>query len=489
MLANNINRLGLSLIFAAASLAAPLGAQKAGTVEIGGFGRYTWFDNSLPIRKNQTGAGGRLGVFVLPNLAIEGDASYTVLSVIGAPHGGFLPITGRLVYNAPASDRVAVLLGAGYVYQKYLQEFRDLPQTGDWDAGANGLLGLRVRLSDVLSLRGEGVLNWILEPVNKRVAEDNKNWGAQLGLSAQFPKARRDEDNDGVVDRDDRCPGTPVGELVDARGCPRDSDGDGVVDSMDRCPSTPQREIVDANGCPRDSDGDGVTDARDQCPNTARGDAVDASGCARDADGDGVADSRDRCPNTPQGTAVDNNGCARDRDNDGVPDSADRCPNTPEGATVDADGCPLDGDNDGVPNGLDRCPNTSAGTEVDAVGCPILFEDEQTTLVLEGVTFATGSATLTQNAQTILDRVAQSLNGNPDVRVEIGGHTDATGSRTLNINLSQSRADAVRTYLVQRGVAMNRLATRGYGPDNPIASNQTASGRAQNRRVELRRIN
>ncbi len=490
MVANKLKCIGVSFTFAVSALVAPLAAQKPGTVEIGGFGRYTWFDSSLPINKDQAGGGGRLGVFVLPNLAIEGEASYTVLNVSGGvPHAGFLPITGRAVYNVPAGERAAVLLGIGYVYQKYLQDFKNLPRTGDWDAGGNGLVGLRVRLSDILSLRAEGLLNYIWEPVNKSDASDNKNWGVQLGMSAQFPKPLRDEDGDGVRDQDDRCLGTPTGELVDNRGCPRDSDGDGVVDSVDRCPNTPQREIVDSNGCPRDTDGDGVTDARDECPNTARGDAVDAAGCARDADADGIPDSRDRCPNTPQGTAVDNNGCARDGDRDAVPDSRDRCPNTPEGATVDSDGCPLDGDADGVPNGIDRCPNTSAGTEVDAVGCPILFEPEQETLVLVGVTFATGSASLTQNAQTILDRVAESLIGNPDVRVEIGGHTDATGSRTLNLNLSQSRADAVRAYLVQRGVAMSRLTTRGYGPDNPIASNQTASGRAQNRRVELRRIN
>jgi OOP family OmpA-OmpF porin len=126
---------------------------------------------------------------------------------------------------------------------------------------------------------------------------------------------------------------------------------------------------------------------------------------------------------------------------------------------------------------------------VDATGCPILFEEEQTTVVLRGVTFATGSAALTQNARTILDEVAQTLVANAAIRVEIGGHTDATGSRALNVRLSQSRADAVRAYLVQRGVAMPRLTTRGYGPDNPIATNATAAGRAQNRRVELRRLN
>jgi OOP family OmpA-OmpF porin len=237
-----------------------------------------------------------------------------------------------------------------------------------------------------------------------------------------------------------------------------------------------------------DGDGDGVRDDADRCANTPRGATVDANGCPVDSDRDGVADAQDRCADTPAGTRVGPDGCPLDGDRDGVADSADRCPDTPAGAAVDATGCPADADGDGVPNGVDRCPNTAAGARVDAIGCPVLFEENVARVVLRGVNFATGSSELTDTAQAILDDVAQTLLANPDIRVEVGGHTDITGSRAVNTRLSQARAESVMAYLVSKGVDAPRLTARGYGPDDPVADNATVAGRAQNRRVELKRL-
>ena len=161
---------------------------------------------------------------------------------------------------------------------------------------------------------------------------------------------------------------------------------------------------------------------------------------------------------------------------------------------MDARGCIVerDTDNDGVMDGTDRCPLTRPGQQVDAVGCPILFAveaGERRPLVLRGVTFASGRSTLTQSSYATLDEVAGSLIANPQVRIQITGHTDATGSRQRNIDLSLARALAVRAYLAQKGVAPSRMEARGMGPDQPIATNQTAAGRAQNRRVEINVIN
>jgi OOP family OmpA-OmpF porin len=116
-----------------------------------------------------------------------------------------------------------------------------------------------------------------------------------------------------------------------------------------------------------------------------------------------------------------------------------------------------------------------------------LFEPSQRTLVLHGVTFASGSARLSREAEESLRETAMALIQDPDTRVEVAGHTDSTGSRRANIRLSRDRARSVRTYLVSAGVPADRLTTAGYGPDDPIASNGTADGRAANRRVELRR--
>lgn len=122
--------------------------------------------------------------------------------------------------------------------------------------------------------------------------------------------ANADTDADGVKNRDDNCPGTVGGAIVDRNGCELDSDGDGVVDRLDECPGTPAGTPVNEMGCPFDADGDGVADARDRCPGTPAGAKVDQYGCELDSDSDGVVDSQDKCPNTTAGTPVDNTGCA-----------------------------------------------------------------------------------------------------------------------------------------------------------------------------------
>src|SRR5439155_497410 len=128
-------------------------------------------------------------------------------------------------------------------------------------------------------------------------------------------------------------------------------------------------------------------------------------------------------------------GPATDSDGDGVPDRRDACPNTPAGATVDARGCPSDSDGDGVPDGLDKCANTPHGTRVDAAGCPILFTPERTPVILRGVIFETGKSALKPESFTVLDIVAQSLQANPDIRIEIAGYTDNTGAAATNARL------------------------------------------------------
>ena len=200
-----------------------------------------------------------------------------------------------------------------------------------------------------------------------------------------------------------------------------------------------------------------------------------------DSDGDGVVDGADRCPGTPRGRVVKANGCENDGDGDGVVDGADQCPGTPSGAPVDRRGCPLDSDGDGVADYMDDCPGTSTGMRVDNRGCELQEE-----IHLRGVNFETNSADLTADSSARLDDATATLLRNSDLRVEVAGYTDSSGAASYNQNLSQRRAQSVMDYLVSHGVDSGMLRVRGYGETNPIASNATAAGRAENRRVTLR---
>ena len=260
---------------------------------------------------------------------------------------------------------------------------------------------------------------------------------------------------------------TTAHELYGTIGCP----GQGLMAAP-----CPKPKVVD-----KDSDGDGVVDSKDKCPNTQTGRKVNADGCELDSDGDGVVDGQDRCPNTPAGRKVNAQGCELDSDGDGVVDALDKCPNTPAGQKVGANGCELDGDGDGVVDSQDKCPTVYAKT---ADGCPVPVAAPQK-LVLEGVNFDNDQATLKTDAMAILDQAAANLKTWGDTKVEVAGHTDSQSSDAYNMSLSQRRADAVRSYLVGKGVAADRLTAKGYGESSPVASNDTEEGRYKNRRVEL----
>lgn len=227
-----------------------------------------------------------------------------------------------------------------------------------------------------------------------------------------------------------------------------------------------------------DMDGDGVLDTMDRCPGTPSGARVDANGCPLDSDGDVVFDGLDRCPGTPKDVMVDESGCPLDSDGDGVVDYLDQCRGTTKGVTVDAEGCPFDSDGDFVYDYLDKCPDTPKDASVDERGC----------WVLKGVYFDTDRWELKPSAYPILDEVVFVLKNNPDLRVEIQGHTDNVGEAQYNRELSRKRARSVMGYFIQAGIEPARLSYEGYGFSSPAASNATPEGRAKNRRVELKTI-
>ncbi len=248
--------------------------------------------------------------------------------------------------------------------------------------------------------------------------------------------------------------------------------------------------------CP-DSDGDGVIDSEDRCPGTPCGAIVDDFGCPKDSDGDGVYDGIDKCPDTPKGAKVDKKGCPLDSDGDGVYDGIDKCPDTPKGAKVDKRGCPSDADGDGVFDGIDICPNTPKGVEVDKKGCPVETTEKEKEFLDSGmiresnILFELGKADLKPESKKVLDEIGKILVQWPDLKIEIGGHTDNQGAEDFNQKLSEERAAAVLAYLRDSFPKINaeNFAAKGYGEAKPVASNDTKEGRAQNRRVEFRCLN
>jgi outer membrane protein OmpA-like peptidoglycan-associated protein len=450
------------VLIAALAAGSEAHAQTAGTFEVGVFPTIAYFDRALRLDQARGGPGARLGFFLTDHLAIEADGSWVPTNGPDNIKVKYMPLHARLVLNFPASEHVSFLIGGGYTLTRFRDELRLT------DHGGTGNAGVRLGLGDVTSIRIDTYVDYIPSPDNG--SSDNWHWGIQPGLSFMFgdrSRGPRDRDADGVPDDVDECKKTPAGDRVDAKGCTvKDADGDGVFDDADACADTPAGDRVDAKGCslPKDADGDGVLDNVDGCADTPKGDKVDEKGCSlpKDADGDGVTDDVDACADTPAGEQVDEKGCG---------------------------GSQRDGDSDGVNDAADRCPSTPSGVDVDAEGCQILFQPTKKTLILEGVNFETGKSALTPESETILNGVAESLVANDTIRVQVTGHTDNTGSLAVNRRLSRARADAVRAYLISKGVAEDRLTARGFGPDQPIASNKTAEGRAQNRRVELMRLN
>jgi OOP family OmpA-OmpF porin len=146
---------------------------------------------------------------------------------------------------------------------------------------------------------------------------------------------------------------------------------------------------------------------------------------------------------------------------------------------VDATGCELDNDKDRVVNRLDKCPTTPAGDKVDAVGCSL-------SMALE-VQFDTGKATIKPESNGKLDEFVQFLKDVPSANGELEGHTDNVGKKASNQSLSQRRAEAVKAYVVGKGIDAARLTAKGYGDTKPVADNKTVDGRAANRRVVFTR--
>lgn len=285
-----------------------------------------------------------------------------------------------------------------------------------------------------------------------------------------------------------------------------DRDHDGLRDDIDQCPDDPEDrdDFEDTDGCPDpDNDRDGILDVDDQCVDVPedRDNNEDEDGCPEggdfDRDRDGILDQNDACPDDPEDmdNFEDTDGCPDpDNDRDGLNDDVDQCPNDPEDydGFQDDDGCPdPDNDQDRILDDVDRCPDepeTYNGSE-DEDGCPdrgLVVLEENQLVILEKIYFETNSAVIMRRSLPVIEAVAATLQGNPQIRLlEVQGHADERGNDDHNLRLTRDRAASVVEALVQRGVDRNRLQSAGYGELCPIQTGHNAAAWDQNRRVEF----
>ncbi|WP_374399700.1 OmpA family protein [Flavobacterium sp.] len=318
---------------------------------------------------------------------------------------------------------------------------------GDASAGTvNGGVGLTFWVTEHVGIQFQSVYKHSFD--DNRVANLDVPTHIQHFAGLTFKFGGKDTDGDGIYDKDDACP--EVAGLPEFKGCP-DTDKDGIQDSEDACPE--EAGSKELNGCP-DNDGDGIINSEDACPED-KGTKM-MNGCP-DADGDGVADKDDKCP-TVAG-AKDNAGCPwPDTDGDGVADKDDKCPTV--AGTVANNGCPEVSDD--------------AIKKLNAYAKTILFD--------------TGKFSFQKQTFPVLEAITAILKEYPTAKFSIEGHTDNVGKADFNQKLSDGRANAVKQYLIDNGIDPFRLTSKGFGMDNPIDTNKTAKGRANNRRVEVKLV-
>jgi len=402
--------------------------------------RYTHY----PLQDVAPDIGIRIGYLPLPYLGVEVEGALMPTSTTSDRNVKVVGVRGHVLAQYPAQLAPFLVVGGGLlgVNSDPIALGKDADGVFHWGLGlkyyATHWLAFRVDGRHTIGgKRGSGGVGHYFEALGG------------LSFVLGWKTGPGDKDGDGVTDDRDRCPDVPADT---ADGCPvKDRDGDGVVDGDDLCPDLAGAK---PDGCP-DSDGDGVPDNRDKCPKVA---ARTADGCPGDKDGDGVTDDKDRCPEVPADTP---DGCPPpDKDGDGIVDADDRCPDEPENKNgyQDTDGCP-----DEIPQQVKRF-----------------------TGAIKGITFALGKAKIRPTSYPVLNRAVAVLKEYGELKLVIRGHTDNTGKRERNMELSRQRAEAVKDYLVGKGIDADRLRTEGLGPDEPVASNRRARGRAKNRRIEFK---
>ena len=379
-----------------------------------------------------TGSVNRLTRYVLPRVE---EGPYTVVNPGDENYYAIDGVINYSLMNLIKSKKIdpSIHIGGGYTW------------IGDeLNAGTlNGGLGLTYWFTEMVGLSWRSTYKQSFEDIREDMPSHMQHFA---GLTFKF--GGKDTDGDGIYDKDDACP--EVAGLKQFNGCP-DTDADGITDASDSCPDV--AGPAEFNGCP-DTDGDGIADKDDACPEVK---GLKAFGGCPDTDGDGTQDKNDKCIDVKG--PKENGGCPwPDRDGDKVLDKDDKCPD--EAGTVSNNGCP----------------------EVTEEAIKKLNDYAKTIL------FDTNKDTFKQQTYPVLLAISAILKEYPSSKFSIEGHTDSDGSNEFNLRLSDSRAIAVKKYLVEQGIDEFRLSAMGYGESKPIDTNNTKAGKANNRRVEVKLV-
>ncbi len=438
--------LSLLAVLAASYHGHAYAAAEGGNFEVSPFVGYYWFDRDTSY-KDHLVWGGRFGYLFDDNLEAEATlaAVPTKLDRFGRD-ADLVQIQADALYNFTGLGKLVPYAAAGIGLAHYDPVAEGGSETAfmiDFGVGA------RYFFADNLAARVD-----LRQPVIFDNAESN--YMATVGISYFFGAAKHPV----KVAEEVQVP-EPV---VEAPPPLADSDGDGVVDPEDQCPDTPANVKVDSLGCPVDSDGDGVADYLDQCPDTPAGAPADAVGCLKDSDKDGLSDWEEI---NKTGTDPYN----RDSDGDGLSDGDEVNKYNTNPLNPDTDG-------GGVKDGLEvNVAHTNPLDPADDV--------KEVKRIELKVYFDTNSAEVKPEYFPEIRKVAEFLKEYPEVNGEIAGHTDSRGSAAYNRKLSERRALSVVKVAEERfGVAPGRLTAIGYGGTRPVADNNTAEGRAKNRRIE-----
>ena len=377
--------------------------------------------------------GVRLGYYPMSWMGVEvegGGFPGTLNEDVGGDYIRFYHLRGSVLFQLPYRFTPFILGGAGSLFVNSSRA-----QLGtEADPAAHAGAGLKLYVLDWMALRAE--------------------WRGTFAAHRDMPETREPASHHEILLGLSFVIGSKKEEKAAAAPVPMgDRDQDGFLDGNDACPD---EAGVSPDGCPiPDRDGDGFPNESDACPDVA---GVTPDGCpVEDRDRDGINDVDDKCPDEP---GVEPDGCPiGDRDSDQILDPDDQCPDKPEtrNGFEDTDGCP-----DEVPK-----------------------EVQEFTGVIRGIYFDVNKSSVQLRSHRVLNEAVAVLKRHPSINIEIVGHTDSSGKAEYNKELSESRANAVRDYLVQKGIDSERITARGAGEESPVASNDTPTGRAENRRTEF----